>query len=82
MDDFNQIQYTPLRVWNRCVMAFNIREDVGQAGVEAYMSQFNQSEKHEMLDMYNDVKRRGREVVLKEIKAGVPAEHETYYYAD
>lgn len=82
MDDFNEIQYAPLRIWNRCVMAFNIRDDAGEGAVEIYLSQFSQAEKKEMLDMYNDVKLRGRDKVLKEIKAGVPAKHETYYYAD
>lgn len=58
---FHDVQHLPLRVYNRTVMAYNIREDFGTAILEEYFANFTDAEKWQMLNMMEFIKRNGRE---------------------
>ena len=73
---FNDIEYKPLRVWNRSVMAFNIKEDSGPQAMERYLKSFSKAELKEIYTLYQDVLKRGRDVVLKEIKKDMPLQED------
>lgn len=72
MTKFDDIDYEPLRSWNRCVMMFNISEDQGLVPAAEYLKQFSDKEKTEMLDMYNKVKLHGPEEVKRQIIRAMP----------
>lgn len=72
MNKFDYIEYAPLRIWNRCVMLFNIAEDDGVDASKKYLSLFTKEERIEMLHMYEDVKARGRDTVLKDVTRNMP----------
>lgn len=74
MNNFNNVEYAPLRIWNRCVMLFNINEDSGVEAASVYLKQFSKPELTELLDMYNRVKKEGREPVLREIMRNMPTQ--------
>lgn len=76
MNKFNDIDYLPLRVWNRTVMLFNIREDSGENAAKEYASQFSKQELAQMLDLYHLVKKNGPEKIKKMIMANMPLEEE------
>lgn len=60
---FNDIEHTPLRIYNRTVMFFNILEDAGQTPAQDYASQFSSDERVEMVAMTQLVKRHGPKTV-------------------
>jgi hypothetical protein len=76
MDNFNTIEYQPLRTYNRCVMMFNIMEDSGMPAAVAYLKQFSDKEKTEMLDVYNQVKKYGVEEVKRNLIRTMPLQDE------
>jgi len=72
MDNFDHIEYGPLRNWNRCVMMFNINEDNGVEAAKVYMKQFSKEDLSLMLDTYNRVKKYGAEEVKRQIIVSMP----------
>lgn len=72
MEKFNEINYAPLRIYNRCVMMFNLSADKGFEVGKKYMSEFSPKEKTEMLDMLNTVKKYGNDRVKKDIMRNMP----------
>lgn len=76
MDNFNTIEYQPLRTYNRCVLMFNIMEDSGMPAAVEYLKQFSDKEKTEMLDVYNQVKRYGAEEVKRNLIRTMPLQDE------
>lgn len=76
---FNDIEYKPLRTWNRCVLFFNLKEDLGAVAAERYLKNFAKDELSDMYTMYQDVMTKGREVVLKEIQKHMPLQEEEEY---
>lgn len=72
MNNFSDVEFRPLRIWNRCVVAFNLREDSGQVAHEEYLKQFSEDEKKEMLDMLSLVKRFGADKIKQMIIRGNP----------
>jgi len=58
---FHDIKHTPLRVYNRVVLAYNIMEDFGKAVYEDYISNFDQGERKQMFVMMMYIKQHGRE---------------------
>jgi len=76
MTKFDDIEYLPLRAWNRCVMMFNIQEDQGHQPAVEYLKQFSDKEKTEMLDMYNKVKLYGPEEVKRQIIRAMPLQED------
>ena len=76
MNKFNEIEYQPLRAYNRCVMMFNINEDSGMEAAAEYLKQFSKEEKTEMLDVYNRVKKYGAEFVKAELIRNLPLPEE------
>ena len=72
LDKFDTIEYTPLRIWNRSVMFFNIMEDSGEDAAKAYIRQFSKPEIQEMIDMYLLVKKHGAENIKRTIIREMP----------
>ena len=72
MIKFDEIQYAPLRVYNRCVMLFNINDDQGVDASKKYLKEFTPLQRAEMLDMLETVKIYGAEVVKKDIMKNMP----------
>ena len=62
---FKDIKHTPLRIYNRVVMSYNLKSDFGQAVVEDYISCFNEEEKKQMLLMTKLVQKKGKDAVMK-----------------
>ena len=58
---FHDVQHLPLRVYNRVVTAYNIKEDFGTAILEEYFENFSAAEKWQMFNMMEFIKRNGRE---------------------
>ena len=75
MMKFEDIQYAPLRAYNRCVMLFNIREDEGEEASQKYAAQFTKPELAEMLDVYNIGKKIGFEELKRLITRAMPLQN-------
>lgn len=58
---FDEIKHFPLKIFNRVVLAFNIRDDFGQHVLEEYLEMFNNEERLAMLSMYQFIKKNGAE---------------------
>lgn len=66
-ETFKDVEHLPLRVFNRVVMSFNIRDDFGSAILEKYLENFTAQERAEMMMMTMTIKSRGQEAVRKEV---------------
>lgn len=73
---FDDIEYQPLRDYNRCVMLFNIREDSGMDAAQAYLEKFSKNDIKRMLDLYHMVKKLGAVRVKQEIIKAMPLPEE------
>lgn len=69
---FSDVQYKPLRIWNRCVLFFNLMEDSGKAVAERYLKTLPKNEIKDMYAMYNRVLKEGRDKVYKEVTRDMP----------
>ena len=65
MDNFNHIKHEPLKIYNRAVMACNIKEDSGIAAFEEYVAQFSPKELKDMYNLLALVKKLGLDYVRK-----------------
>jgi hypothetical protein len=72
MNNFNDVEFRPLRIWNRCVVAFNLQEDSGEGASKEYINQFTDAEKTEMIDMLSLVKKFGVEEIKRLIMRANP----------
>lgn len=68
---FNDIEHSPLRIYNRTVMFFNILEDAGSAPAQDYAAQFSHDEKVEMVAMTQLVKKHGPKQVKEWVTKNV-----------
>lgn len=68
--DFKEIENTSLRVWNRCALAFNLRDDKGPDAVDKYLAKFNEREKRQMMIMFEYIRAKGYEAVKREVMRG------------
>jgi hypothetical protein len=73
---FDDVEFKPLRDFNRCVMLFNIREDSGEDAAIRYLARISDDDKKSMLNVYNLVKRLGVETVRREIIKAMPLPEE------
>lgn len=64
---FNEIQHTPLRVFNRVAMLFNIKEDQGEETAKEYVNCFTESERKQMLMVMVAIEKQGVEAVRKAV---------------
>lgn len=76
-ETFNNIAHAPLRVFNRVVMSFNIKEDFGQAVLEKYLENFDAKERAEMMMVTMLIKAKGQEAVRKEVTKDLVLEEGT-----
>ena len=67
LSSFADVEDPRLRVYNRCVMFYNIMEDHGKPAAQKYASQFSKDERLEMVHLIEEVKDRGVDVVKAEI---------------
>ena len=65
MNKFNEIEDKSLRAYNRCVQAYNLKEDAGEAKAHTYLESFDNQEKAEMLAMMAFIQARGVEEVKR-----------------
>ena len=73
---FDDIEYAPLRTWNRCVFFFNLREDSGMEAANKYLLEFDKADLADMYKMYYRVLEKGRDVVFKEVTIGMPLQED------
>lgn len=73
---FDNIEFSPLRNYNRCVMLFNLREDSGEQAAKDYIAQINAEDRKEMLAIYTEVKKYGAETIKKAIMKAMPLPEE------
>ena len=71
MNTFNEVEHTPLRVFNRLVFLFNLLEDKGKEYASIYLKKFSQSELNEIYLMRGIVEAKGvdevRKIVTKDV---------------
>ena len=70
---FNHIADVKLRTWNRCAIAFNLMADRGQEAAKAYVHQFPDVDRKQVLGMFDCIKKFGYENVRKQIKVNLEA---------
>ena len=68
---FNDIQHRPLRIYNRAVMFYNLRQDHGGYTAEQYAESFTKEERLEMAQMTALVKKKGPKFVKDLVTSGV-----------
>ncbi len=68
---FNDIQHTPLRVYNRLVLMNNLMEDFGTAVVADYLSNFNEGERKQLYFMQQYVLEHGVDATRKLVTKGL-----------
>lgn len=78
MSNFNDVQYAPLRTFNRVQVACNLRADTGMAYAEDYINQFTREEKNEMNIMLGLIRKVGWEQARKLVNKNLPLSGETY----
>lgn len=71
LNDFNEIQHTPLRVYNRTVFATNLLSDSGKEVMTDYLNQFTDGEKKQIFLMSNWIKAFGQKKVQQEVTKGL-----------
>ena len=64
---FDEVKNPTLRTWNRCAMASNLLDDKGDDEAEAYMGQFKEPAKKQMLTMFMYIKKMGYEKTKAEV---------------
>jgi len=62
---FNEIDHGPLKVYNRVVMSYNLKDDFGDAVLEDYLSCFDAAERKQLLLMTMLIKSKGKDEVKK-----------------
>lgn len=70
-NDFADIQHRPLRIYNRAVTAFNIRDDFGKVDMEEYLSQFSKQERLEIAQMTALTRIKGAKFMKELVTNGV-----------
>ncbi len=56
---FEDIEHKPLRVYNRAVMTFNIKDDQGTEAAKEYLETFTKQERFEIAQITALVKQKG-----------------------
>jgi hypothetical protein len=69
---FDEVEYEPLRTFNRCVMTFNLREDAGEQAAKDYLERIPAEDRLKMVEMYKKVKKEGPDSVRREIMLTMP----------
>ncbi len=60
-ETFHNVSHMPLRVYNRVVMAYNIKDDFGNVAFENYVGKFTSHEKAQMVCMMQYIREKGTE---------------------
>lgn len=77
-NNFNDIQHTPLRVFNRTILFNNIFSNFGSMSAEEYLDQFNQGEKKQMFIMQTFIKKFGYKEAKKSACKGLELSPENF----
>lgn len=59
--NFNDVEDTELRAWNRCAVAFNIAADESMDMMRQYLGQFDKVARKNISDVYTRIKNDGYE---------------------
>ena len=62
---FDEIQHKPLRIYNRVVQLYNLREDFGPEVAEQYVNIFTPAQRKAMYLVAGAVKKVGKDAVYK-----------------
>lgn len=65
MNRFDDIKHTPLRVYNRAVVTFNLLEDFGREAVENYFNLFSEQEKKQIFLMNQYIRSKGKDAAYR-----------------
>lgn len=68
---FEEIEYGPLRDYNRVVMTFNIQESFGVEAAKEYVATFTQPERKAMAIVTLMIKTHGKEATQKLVTKGL-----------
>ena len=68
---FTEIEHRPLRIYNRVVMSYNLREDFGELVSQDYIDCFSVADRKEMLLMTKLVQLKGKDEVMKLVQKGL-----------
>jgi len=71
---FEEIQHTPLRVYNRVVMMNNILADFGKEKLQEYIEQFSEGERKQMFVMQHYLRYHGPKKTIEDVTKGVEFE--------
>lgn len=71
MNNFQEIEHRPLRLYNLSVMAYNIYEDCGQAAFEDYIDSISAKDKADMIKMIKLVRLKGTKYVISKVTEGM-----------
>jgi hypothetical protein len=75
---FEDIEHKPLRVYNRAVMTFNIKDDQGVEAARDYLETFTQQERFEIAQITALTKKRGPKIVKEIVTSGLEFTDEDY----
>tara|TARA_Y100001951_G_C11298065_1_gene277543 strand:- start:5989 stop:6210 length:222 start_codon:yes stop_codon:yes gene_type:complete len=64
---YDDIDNTLLRTFNRCVTAFNIKEDSGEEAMEKYFNSIDGRGQKQMLIVFKAIELKGLEAVKREV---------------
>lgn len=68
---FHEIEDVTLRTWNRCALAFNLKEDKGGDAAQKYFEKFTEREQKQMYIMFTYIDRVGYEKTKREVMRNV-----------
>lgn len=72
---FDEIEHTPLRVYNRVVMMNNLHSSISADEAKAYAEQFSESDRKQMFVMMAFIKSKGMEQARKAVTKGLRVVH-------
>lgn len=82
MSNFNDVNHMPLRTYNRCVVAANLKQDAGQAALEDYLDQFSPEEQADIQTMYKLIRTHGVRRIQKMVTSGLNFSNDDYVGED
>lgn len=68
---FDEIQHTPLRVFNRVVLMTNLLQDFGKEAMENYAASFTEGERKQMFIMQEYIKVNGEKEMRQMVTNGL-----------
>lgn len=77
LNRFDEIEHTPLKVYNRVVFLNNLMEDSGRYAAESYIELFSDTERKQMYAMGSYIRQKGVDFVRKAVTKNLVIEEGT-----